>query len=83
MRSAAALGPVIVVNVSPHACDSIIIQHDGFSAIPLPNLGKSDIDSKYHSLGRGSLRVLEWLLDGVAEPILDALGFTEPPREWR
>ncbi|KAF5987852.1 hypothetical protein FCOIX_742 [Fusarium coicis] len=81
MRSAAALGPVIVVNVSPHACDGIIIQRDGFSAIPLPNLDKSDIDSKYHSLGRSSLKVLEWLLDAVAEPILDALGFTEPPRE--
>ncbi|KAF5607456.1 30S ribosomal S17P protein [Fusarium pseudoanthophilum] len=81
MRSAAALGPVIVVNVSPHACDAIVIQHDGFSAIPLPNLDKSDIDSKYRSLGRGSLKVLDWLWDAVAEPILTALGFTEVPRE--
>ncbi|RKK92277.1 hypothetical protein BFJ68_g8662 [Fusarium oxysporum] len=79
MRSAAALGPVIVVNVGPLACDAIIIQQDGFSAIPLPRLDKNDIDSKYQSLGRGSLKVLEWLWDVVAEPILTALGFTEPP----
>ncbi|KNB12457.1 hypothetical protein FOXG_12051 [Fusarium oxysporum f. sp. lycopersici 4287] len=79
MRSAAALGPVIVVNVGPLACDAIIIQQDGFSAIPLPRLDKNDIDSKYQPLGRGSLKVLEWLWDVVAEPILTALGFTEPP----
>ncbi|WKT52881.1 hypothetical protein QSH57_003443 [Fusarium oxysporum f. sp. vasinfectum] len=74
-----ALGPVIVVNVGPLACDAIIIQQDGFSAIPLPRLDKNDIDSKYQSLGRGSLKVPEWLWDVVAEPILTALGFTEPP----
>ncbi|KAI3580451.1 hypothetical protein IWW34DRAFT_910534 [Fusarium oxysporum f. sp. albedinis] len=79
MRSAAALGPVIVVNVGPLARGAIIIQQDGFSAIPLPRLDKNDIDSKYQSLGRGSLKVLEWLWDVVAEPILTALGFTEPP----
>ncbi|KLO97352.1 Uncharacterized protein LW93_3330 [Fusarium fujikuroi] len=81
MRSAAALGPVIVVNVGPLTCDAIIIQQDGFSAIPLHELNQFDIDSKYRSLGRGSLKVLEWLWDVVAEPILNALGFTETPRE--
>ncbi|KAL5589928.1 hypothetical protein FOVSG1_011795 [Fusarium oxysporum f. sp. vasinfectum] len=80
MRSAAALGPVIVVNVGPLACDAIIIQQDGFSAIPLPRLDKNKIDSRNQSLGRDSLKVLEWLWDVVAEPILFALGFTEPPR---
>ncbi|KAK2122627.1 hypothetical protein NOF04DRAFT_1349982 [Fusarium oxysporum II5] len=69
MPSAAALGPAIVVNVGPLACDAIIIQQDGFSAIPLPRLDKNKIDSKNKSLGRGSLK-----------PILTALGFTEPPR---
>ncbi|KAI1021857.1 hypothetical protein LB504_007342 [Fusarium proliferatum] len=81
MRSAAALGPVIVVIVGPLTCDAIIIQQDGFSAIPLHKLNQFDIDSKYRSLGRGSLKVLEWLWDAVAEPILNALGFTEVPRD--
>ncbi|KAI1046439.1 hypothetical protein LB505_013155 [Fusarium chuoi] len=81
MRSAAALGPVIVVNVGPLTCDAIIIRQDGFSAIPLHKLNQFDIDSKYRSLGRGSLKVLEWLWDTVAEPILNALGFTEVHRD--
>ncbi|KAF5719331.1 hypothetical protein FGLOB1_1243 [Fusarium globosum] len=81
MRSAAALGPVIVVIVGPLTCDAIIIQQDGFSAIPLHKLNQFDIDSKYRSLGRGSLKVLEWLWDAVAEPVLNALGFTEVPRD--
>lgn len=75
------MGPVIVVNVGPLACDAIIIQQDGFSAIPLHTLNQFDIDSKYRSLGRGSLKVLEWLWDAVAEPILNALGFNEVPRD--
>ncbi|KAF5591009.1 30S ribosomal S17P protein [Fusarium subglutinans] len=81
MKRAADLGPVIVVNVGSLLCDAIIIQRDGFSAVHLPSLSKSDIDSKYQSLGQGSLRVLEWLWDVVAEPILNALGFTGAPRE--
>ncbi|KAM0246127.1 hypothetical protein ACHAP5_004909 [Fusarium lateritium] len=68
MKSAAALGPVIVVN-------------DQTGVVLLPSLSKCDIDLKHRSLGRGSLRVLEWLWDTVAEPILDALGFTKPPLE--
>ncbi|KAG4262827.1 hypothetical protein FPRO03_10190 [Fusarium proliferatum] len=81
MRSAAALGPVIVVIVGPLTCDAIIIQQDNFRAIPLHKLNQFDIDSKYRSLGRGSLKVLEWLWDAVAEPVLNALGFTEVPRD--
>ncbi|KAF5635871.1 30S ribosomal S17P protein [Fusarium sp. NRRL 52700] len=81
IRSSAALGPVIVVNVGSLVCDAIIVQQDGVSAIILPKLKKSDIDSKYRLLGRGCLQVLEWLWDVVAEPILNALGFTDVPRE--
>ncbi|KAF5693645.1 hypothetical protein FDENT_1877 [Fusarium denticulatum] len=81
MRRAADLGPVIVVNVGSAVCDAIIIQQNGFSAVRLPRLSKGDIDSKYQSLGRGSLKVLEWLWDAVTEPILTALGFTEVLRE--
>ncbi|KAI6772814.1 hypothetical protein HG530_003772 [Fusarium avenaceum] len=68
MKSAAALGPVIVVN-------------DQTKLVFLPSLSKRDIDLKYKSLDRGSLRVLEWLWEAVAEPILEALGFNEPPPE--
>ncbi|KAH7252590.1 CHAT domain-containing protein [Fusarium tricinctum] len=81
MKSAAALGPVIVVNVSQYSCHAIIIQQDQIRLVLLPSLNKRDIDLKYKSLGRGSLRVLEWLWETVAEPILDDLGFTEPPPE--
>ncbi|KAF4478567.1 hypothetical protein FAGAP_12319 [Fusarium agapanthi] len=81
MKRAADLGPVIVVNVRALLCDAIIIQRDGFSAVHLPRLIKSDINSKYQSLGRGGPRILEWLWDVVGEPILNALGFTGAPRE--
>ncbi|SPJ73052.1 uncharacterized protein FTOL_02781 [Fusarium torulosum] len=66
MTSAATLGLVIV---------------DQTRVVLLPSLSKRDIDLKYKSLGRGSLRVLEWLWEAVAEPILGALDFTEPPLE--
>ncbi|KAF4345149.1 hypothetical protein FBEOM_855 [Fusarium beomiforme] len=81
MRSSAALGPVVVVNVSHYLCVAIIIKQDGFRAIPLPALKKSDIDLKHSIMGRGSLKVLEWLWDVVAGPILNALDITEPAPE--
>jgi hypothetical protein len=81
MRRAANQGPIIVVNIGSLACDAIIIEQKGFSAVPLPRLSKTDIESKYKSLGRGSLLVLEWLWDAVAEPILKTLGFTKPPKQ--
>ncbi|KAM0443166.1 hypothetical protein ACHAQK_003528 [Fusarium lateritium] len=81
IESAAALGPVIVVNVSQYSCHAIIIQQNRTRIVLLPSLSKCDIDLKHRSLGRGSLRVLEWLWETVAEPILDAMGFTKPPLE--
>ncbi|KAF4415863.1 30S ribosomal S17P [Fusarium acutatum] len=80
LMSAASLGPVIVVNVYKTLCCAILIHKSRFNAIPLKQLKQDDIDSKYASLGRGSSKVLEWLWDIVAEPILTELGFTEPQK---
>ncbi|KAF5560155.1 hypothetical protein FNAPI_4323 [Fusarium napiforme] len=89
MRRAAVLGPLIVANVASAlfvasaVYDAMIIHRDGFGTVRLPRLSKSDIDSKYQTLGQRSLKVLERLWDAVAEPILNSLGFTEPPQRAR
>lgn len=43
MRRAAELGPIVVVNVSDHRCDALLVQQSGIQAVALPKLSKGDI----------------------------------------
>ena len=71
-------GPIVILNVSFYGCDALIIEKNGFRHLPLIQLSVSDI----FDWMEGDLadpEVLEWLWQSVAEPVLDLLGFTQPP----
>jgi tetratricopeptide (TPR) repeat protein len=90
IRSTAAEGPVIYVNVSDFRCDAFVIQSDATVAIPLPQLHVRDIKLQGANLRGPAARqteMLEWLWDTVASPIMDYLGLStspshEPTRIW-
>ncbi|MCJ1242699.1 hypothetical protein MMC14_010708 [Varicellaria rhodocarpa] len=78
MQSAARSGPIVVVNISKHRCDAIMIERDGIQALALPDLHIEEINSKARESDLGRPNILEWLWDAVTSPILDALGFNQP-----
>lgn len=82
---AARNGPLVVLNVSFDRCDALIVESHRVRSIPLPSLHIGDMRAFLAQRDLGSTRVLEWLWDTVASPVLDALGLTEPPAtgdEW-
>ncbi|KAK2734012.1 TPR domain containing protein [Colletotrichum kahawae] len=74
MQDAAAKGPIVIINVSRHRCDALIIEKAGLQALQLPQLTHEDILSK---AGQLKSDTLSWLWTVVAKPVLDALGFTK------
>ncbi|KAH8892159.1 hypothetical protein GQ53DRAFT_863916 [Thozetella sp. PMI_491] len=71
IHAAASRGPVIVVNISQYR----------FRILELPNLSKGDIEKRASQGNPGDLRVLQWLWDVLAKPVLEALGFAQLPRD--
>ena len=89
MKAAAQRGPVIVINVSKHRCDALLVETHQVRALHLTHLSEEEVQDKAWGGDLGSYDVLEWLWDRVAQPILNALGFTNPllsgdslPRVW-
>lgn len=78
-RSVATRGPVVFINVSKHRCDAILIEKHQIRYLPLPLLRREDITMQVQEENLGSPGILQWLWDSVAHPVLDALGFVEPP----
>lgn len=84
LTSAATRGPVVVINVSIYRCDALIIDKDQLRVVPLPHLHNSDIEARAGTLGHATsidTKLLEWLWDTLADPILKALGLDEGPAE--
>ncbi|EXL64729.1 hypothetical protein FOPG_19016 [Fusarium oxysporum f. sp. conglutinans race 2 54008] len=77
MREAAAQGPIVILNVSSHRCDALIVEQLGIQLLKLPRLSRQDIHKRAGDLH--SLETLSWLWDTVVRPVLTALGFTKPP----
>lgn len=77
---AAKYGPVVVINISDGRCDAIIINKDQMRSLALRN-----ITNDLHQFARkgdfGSSKILEWMWDNITKPILDALGYSQPPSE--
>uniref|UniRef100_A0A4E9E0B4 CHAT domain-containing protein n=1 Tax=Gibberella zeae TaxID=5518 RepID=A0A4E9E0B4_GIBZA len=77
---AAKYGPVVVINISDGRCDAIIINKDQMRSLALRN-----ITNDLHQFARkgdfGSSKILEWMWDNITKPILDALGYSQPPGE--
>ncbi|MCJ1324082.1 hypothetical protein MMC10_000744 [Thelotrema lepadinum] len=81
MQDAASCGPIVVINVSKHRCDAILVEPHRIRTLNLPNLNVKDINQKARAGNLENLKVLEWLWEVVTNPILIALGFTQPPRD--
>ncbi|KAL2812794.1 CHAT domain-containing protein [Aspergillus cavernicola] len=82
MKASAASGPIVILNTSCHRCDALIVEESGFRAVRLPRLYSDEIWIHAKALKNPKLldiKLLEWLWDTIAEPVLDALGWTETP----
>ncbi|VUC25265.1 unnamed protein product [Clonostachys rosea] len=79
IHAAASQGPIVVINVSEHRCDAILVECQKIRALRLNGLEKDDIEEKSRRVSLATPDILEWLWDFIAAPILDALKFTQPP----
>ncbi|KAF9764188.1 hypothetical protein IL306_002862 [Fusarium sp. DS 682] len=82
LKAAAASGPIVIINVSNYRCDALIIEENELRTLLLPHLHCSDVQARATALTNPALldtRLLEWLWDTIAKPVLDLLGFTRTP----
>ena len=78
IHAAADDGPLALVNVSNTRCDALLIEQHQIHVLPLTKVSRADVEDKLGSSDLESPEILEWLWDCFAEPILDALGLTQP-----
>ncbi|PMD60760.1 uncharacterized protein K444DRAFT_652575 [Hyaloscypha bicolor E] len=83
IRAAAKAGPIVVINVSKYRCDAILVTQYDIQSVALPYLNYKDAKERAQRGHLGDSEILEWLWDVVANPILDALGFTQCPLDER
>ena len=82
LKTAAEYGPIVIINVSHYRCDALIIKKTQIQALPLPRLHASDIQNR--AIGElGKPEILEWLWTAIAQPVLNALEFTQTPSDGR
>ena len=79
LKTAAALGSVVVINVSDYRCDALIIEKHGLRALQLPDLNSNDIRARVAALEKPEKQLLEWLWNTIGKPIPDALGLIHAP----
>ncbi|RYP71324.1 hypothetical protein DL771_004901 [Monosporascus sp. 5C6A] len=84
IQNAASQGPIVVINVSQSGCDAILVEQGQIRTLPLDRLSWKDIRIRAREESMGNPNSLEWLWDTTMDPILTALGFTEPVvgNEW-
>ena len=79
IMAAAALGPMVVINVSLR-CDAFIVSTGGMQHLWLPRLSIDRIKAWKGKLNSGQVQeTLEWLWKVLAQPVLAVLGYTSPP----
>ncbi|KAK7920707.1 CHAT domain-containing protein [Apiospora marii] len=66
-------GPIVLINVSRHRCDALIVQSTGIQHCELPSLTYQDIQEHRKSVSLASPSMLEWLWDAIVERVLDTL----------
>ncbi|CAH0025736.1 unnamed protein product [Clonostachys rhizophaga] len=78
LMSAAIHGPIVIINMMFERCDALIIKHDQIICLKLPELEYHDVAecAAQQEIDQGTL---EWLWDTTAHPILENLGYLEPP----
>lgn len=76
--NAAIPGPIAVINVSEFCCHAVLVEKHQIQSLALSSLKIEHIRAKTQEEELDSPKVLEWLWDNVASPILDALGLMKP-----
>lgn len=77
---AAKYGPIVVINVSRARCDALLIEKHRMRSLALPNI-TNDLYQFARKGDFGSSEVLEWMWHNITQPVLDALGYSQPPGE--
>ncbi|KAK2037009.1 hypothetical protein LZ31DRAFT_580326 [Colletotrichum somersetense] len=77
IQETAAYGPVVVINVSLHRCDALVVECSSVRVLALPQLTLDGLEK--HAGDLRSVATLGWLWDVAVGPVLDALGLTGPP----
>ncbi|KAK8036596.1 hypothetical protein PG991_001733 [Apiospora marii] len=86
--AAAVDGPVVMINVSPHRCDALVVQKTGIQCIELSKISYEDIRKRRQTISSPTPRILKWLWVGIVGPVLERLGFVHTlsdeiwPRVW-
>ncbi|RKK74919.1 hypothetical protein BFJ68_g17580 [Fusarium oxysporum] len=76
MREAAVQGPIVILNVSSHRCDALIVEQSRTRVLELSRLSRQDILDRAEDVQ--SLETLAWLWDTIVSPVLETLGFNKP-----
>ena len=94
LKALAKYGPIVFLNVSEVRSDAFLVESQRIRSLRLPQLNHNDLDAyskrflyavqpmniKSHSTATSELdEVLKWLWNVAVGPILDELGFKEPP----
>jgi CHAT domain-containing protein len=86
-------GPLVMLNSHPNRCDAIIVNQGRMHFLPLPSLEFKEIEAYAELIralptkgrtqeSRGTLqKILNWLWDSIAKPVLENLGFNSTPAE--
>ena len=93
LHTAAAKGPIILVNVSEYGCGALVVTTQKIRGVPLPLLDPNEAVAKANGLLEAQRRndwttnavifdVLAWLWDSVAEPVLDTLDLSPAQQVW-
>ena len=87
MQEAAFRGHIIIVNVSMHRCDALIVHKDWpVTSLRLPLLDDKHVKERGMYTPPQDPELLEWLWDTIAEPVLGELGLlaqATPPSDGR
>ena len=79
VMQAAKSGPIVIVNSGQFRSDAIIIEQHQITSVPLPEYSREKLAEYLKVDMLKTPEALEWLWDSIAEPVLDSLGFSQPP----
>ncbi|KAH6967814.1 hypothetical protein BKA56DRAFT_697853 [Ilyonectria sp. MPI-CAGE-AT-0026] len=65
-----AHGPITIINTSEYRCHAIFIERHQVHWIALPHPGIANISAKPHENNIASRKILNWLWETIADPIL-------------
>jgi hypothetical protein len=91
LQATAALGPIVVINLSRYRCDALCVTSTGLRLVPLAMLTVDELLEHVNAFLKAvrtpqrpsspviMAETLEWLWDVAAHPVLHALGYTATP----